>query len=99
MRYLALPLLLLVLQGRALPEVPEGPLVVAYIEDSVEHRSGRAVMEAAYKRLGVEITFRGLNAYDALRASRSGEAGAELMRMDGLQLRYDSLVQVPIPIS
>jgi len=77
----------------------EEPLVIAYVEDSVDHVAAKAVMEEAYERLGVEVEFQGFEAAEALKASSSGRVGAELQRIDGIQRRFPSLLQVPIPIN
>ena len=56
-------------------------------------------MEEAYRRIDVEVEFRGFEAAEALKVSSSGQTGAELQRIDGVQRRYPTLIQVPIPIN
>ena len=99
MRRITVLLLVLALGGSVPAEEAQSPLVVAYIADSVDHLAGRAVMEEAYRRLEVPVEFRGFRADEALEASNGGKVGAELMRIDGIHLRFTGLEQVPIPIN
>ena len=99
MRRCAILLLLLVLCGSVAAEETPQPVVIAYIADSVDHHTGRAVLEEAYERLGIPVTFRGFQADEALAASNGGEVDGELQRIDGIQHRFKNLVQVPIPLN
>jgi hypothetical protein len=75
------------------------PVTIAYIGDSVDSVAARMVMEEAYRRLGIEVELRSYQASEALEASNGGEVDAELQRIDGTHLRFENLVQVPIPIN
>ena len=99
MRRLPVLLLVLALGGGAHTDEAQEPLIVAYIPDSVDHHAGRAVMEEAYRRLEIPVELRGFPADEALEASNGGKVDAELMRIDGVHLRFTNLVQVPIPIN
>jgi polar amino acid transport system substrate-binding protein len=77
----------------------EPKLVVATVENSADAVTSRAVMVEAYGRLGIAVEFRAYTAAAALAASNSGDAGAELARIDGIDQVFENLVQVPIPIN
>jgi polar amino acid transport system substrate-binding protein len=86
------------LAGAARAEDPE-TIVVGFIAGQADQEAGRAVMEEAYRRIGVAATFRPFGAAAALEASRSGEVDAELHRIAGIDRSFPELVQVPIPIN
>ena len=93
--------ILLCCAGSTLPARAAGDevLVIAHIPGSADAHAGRAVLEEAYKRLGIAVEFRGFSAAAALEASNSGEADAELQRIDGISRTFKNLVQIPIPVN
>jgi polar amino acid transport system substrate-binding protein len=92
-------LLLACLPAHAGQPVDNDPVVIAFIASSTDGAGGKAVLSEAYRRLGVEVEFRPMGGAEALAASSSGAVDAELQRIDGINLRYPELVQVPIPIN
>jgi hypothetical protein len=69
------------------------------VEDSEDAAVGTAVLQDAYRRLGIEVEVDALPADVALRRSSSGEVDGEAQRIDGLVDRFPTLVQVPVPIN
>jgi polar amino acid transport system substrate-binding protein len=74
-------------------------LALATVEDDAEVEVSIAVLQEAYRRLGIAITIERYAGDVALRRSSSGAADGEVARVDGLNLRFPELVQVPVPIS
>lgn len=77
----------------------EKPVVVAVVAGSADVAAGRAVIEEAYRRIGVPVEFRSYPASEALAMSNGGEVDAELQRIDGTSNSYPNLVKIPIPIN
>lgn len=79
--------------------VAQDRVVVATAEGQEDVAAGRAVMEEAYARIGVDVEFRDFSAAEALQQSNGGAVDAELQRIDGISSRFPNLVQIPIPIN
>ena len=92
-------LLLACLPAHAGQALDDDPVVIAFVANSTDGVGGKAVLIEAYRRLGVEVEFRPMGGAESLAASSSGAVDAELQRIDGINLRYPDLVQVPIPIN
>jgi polar amino acid transport system substrate-binding protein len=91
--------LLLFLPAKATQAIEAEPLVIAVVEGISDSVASEAVLLEAYRRLGVVVEFRPMGAVEALQASSSGAVDAELHRIDGINLEFPDLVQVPIPIN
>ncbi len=74
------------------------PLVIPQIEGSPDVVASRAVMELAYKRIGVPVRFELCPGAESLVEPGRSRYDGELARIDGADRRYTHLVQVPIPI-
>ena len=72
---------------------------VSVIERMPDLEAARFVLSEAYRRIGIDATFRHYEAGAALEASRSGETDAELCRIGGIDRDFPELVQVPIPVN
>ncbi|MDJ0848943.1 MAG: transporter substrate-binding domain-containing protein [Myxococcota bacterium] len=92
-------LAVLLFGGAAAASQPPEAVVVGFVPDQADQQVGRAVMAEAYRRLGVEATFRSFDAAGALEASRSGEVDAELNRIGGIDQSFPELIQIPIPVN
>ena len=100
MRRATILLFAVLLSGSAAEETySDEAYVIAHVEDSVDQLAARAVLEAAYRKIGMKVEFRPMPAAQALEASNSGKVAAELQRIDGVQRKFPNLVQVPIPIN
>lgn len=77
----------------------EEPVVVAVVAGSADVPAGTAVMQEAYRRIGIPIELREYSAAEALSMSNGGNVDAELQRIDGISNQFKNLVQVPIPIN
>jgi polar amino acid transport system substrate-binding protein len=91
--------LLVFLPAKATQAIEAEPLVIAVVEGISNSVASEAVLREAYRRLGVVVEFRPMGAVEALQASSSGAVDAELHRIDGINLEFPDLVQVPIPIN
>lgn len=63
-----------------------------------ESRIGQEVLKEAYRRIGVQLSFKELPAERALIESNAGRSDGDLMRVEGLEATYPNLVQVPVAI-
>lgn len=74
-------------------------LVFSNIDNFPDTYAGALVLEEAYRRLGITISFKDLPGAEALRQSNSGEVDGEVGRIDGASKQFTNLVQISIPIS
>lgn len=77
----------------------EKAIVIATPQGLADVPAGKAVVQEAYRRLGLPVEFRVYPAAEALQKSNSGAVDAELQRIDGISRDFPGLVQVPIPIN
>ncbi len=74
-------------------------LVLAAVEGSQDVNAGVAVVKEAYRRLGIPVEVKWLAGKTALELSSSGRLDGEVQRIDGLDRRFEHLVQVPVPVN
>jgi polar amino acid transport system substrate-binding protein len=76
------------------------PMTIAVIENGRAFEMvARQVLEEAYRRAGVPLSFKEVPALRALAESAGGQADGELQRIGGLARSYPQLVQVNVPIN
>ena len=71
------------------------PYVITQVVEGGIDKSGRVILEEAYKRIGEEVTFHFLPGERALEMSNNGETDGEMFRVDNMQEKYLNLVKVP----
>lgn len=81
------------------PATANEQLIFATVLDSQDNEMATAALEAAYQRLGIDISVSYLPAGEALQRANAGELDGEVQRIDGISRSYPNLVQVPIPIN
>lgn len=96
-----LPLLLIGLITALSAFGAENVLSLAFAEgDRVENNvAAIRVLDEAYQKLGVQINIVELPGGRALRLSNRGELDGELHRVDGINIEYPNLIQIPVSIS
>ena len=77
----------------------EEGLVLAAVEGSQDVNAGVAVVKEAYRRLGIPVEIKWLQGKTALELSNSGRLDGEVQRIDGLDRRFEHLVQIPVPVN
>ena len=63
-----------------------------------ESRIAQEIVKEAYRRIGVQVSFKELPAERALLESNAGRSDGDLMRVEGLEATYPNFVQVPVAI-
>ena len=96
LRYNCIGLLLLLL---CVPGMANQRLELTTVANSPDTSVSSDVLKEAYRRLGIDISIRGLGASEALQRSNSGLADGEVQRIDGISRNFPNLIQVPIPIN
>ena len=74
-------------------------LIISGVSQSPDAEVGIAILEEAYRRIGMEMEVRYYGGGAALEASNSGQTDGELQRIDGIGRNWPNLVQVEIPIN
>jgi polar amino acid transport system substrate-binding protein len=88
----------LVLPAVATAQARPDRLVLATVQDDAGVEVSIAVLQEAYRRVGIAVTIERFAGDVALQRSTSGATDGDVARADGLTLRYPDLAQVPIPI-
>ncbi len=80
--------------------VQAAPVTIAVIENGQAFETiAREVLDEAYRRAGVALTFKEVPALRALAESAGGQVDGELQRVGGLARSYPHLVQVKVAIN
>jgi len=77
----------------------EHRIVLAAVEGSQDVNAGVAVVREAYRRLSIPLEIKWLQGKTALELSSSGQLDGEVQRIDGLDRRFEDLVQIPVPVN
>ncbi len=77
----------------------DATLAIAFLEGSIDQSASRAVMEEAYRRLGVSVSFSVAPAGRAMEAVSEGRLDGELQHYSGMEKRYPDVLRIPIPIN
>lgn len=78
---------------------PSGPLRFSRMADDTGTIRFFAIVEEAYRRLGIAVEAEPLPAERALRAADSGLTDGDTIRVEGIDALYPNLVRVPEPVS
>lgn len=74
------------------------PVLVFSGPEAGPTRVSQAVLEQAYKNIGIKVTFKYLPAERSLAHSNSGKYDGEIMRVSLVSEIYENLIKIPVPI-
>ncbi len=72
---------------------------ISAIENEVTHELAKAVVRAAYQKLGIEIEFYDLPARRALEWANAGKTDGDVARIDGTEYKFTNLIKISIPVN
>jgi len=70
--------------------------VVTVVTSGTFTEAGKSIVNEAYSRIGRSVVFRQLPGERALLDTNKGVTDAELFRIDGINVRYPNLIQIPV---
>jgi polar amino acid transport system substrate-binding protein len=72
-------------------------LTLVYPEEkNAFHEAAAAIIREAYDKLGVQVAYKTYPAERALRISNQGRADGELVRIEGVDIKYTNLIRIPV---
>lgn len=92
-------LLPLAATGLAEAQPRPGKIVLAAVAGARDAEVSIRVLREAYSKVGIEVEIQRHPGEIALRKSRAGEVAGEVHRIDGVDIQFPELVQVPVPIN
>ena len=74
-------------------------IIISSIVNEQTHELAKAIVRAAYKKIGISVEFIDLPARRALEWANSGKTDGDLARIDGTEKKFKNLIKISTPVT